>query len=198
MRVFLAIALLILPVQAFAQEVLGQSLIEGRNITIFADGTWEYADADAGGCRLVARNVEFCGDRALWESSTPPNNDVAASFRRDSRHYGQMIIEELGTVDGLTPAFMRDTVIENAALVIGRDAKEITIIDTYRTRVSGRSVETVVYAFNIDGLDVTYANGILTSPNRTMQLMTYAITDTFTDQHRDIHADFLSNIRIGK
>ena len=198
MRALAVILLACLPPVASAQEVLGQSVINGRDITIYADGTWEFASPGTSDCDQIARGVEFCGDNAIWESTTPPNNDIAATYRFDDRHYGQMIIEELGTEDGITQSYMRATVIENAAMVLGGTTKDVQVIETYPSRVAGRTAETVVYAFNIDGLDVVYANGIFTSPRRTMQLMTFAIGNRFTEMHRDLHDDFLAEITIAK
>lgn len=198
MRIFWALCLALTPTLGTAQEVLGQSMIDGRDITIYADGTWEFAARGTDACDLIARGVEFCGEAIGWETTTPPNNDIAATYRFDDRHYGQMIIEELGENEGLTADLMRGIVIDNAAAVLGTTAKDINVIETYRSRVSGQSIETIVYAFSIDGLDVVYANGIRTAPNRTMQLMTYSIGTTYTDRHRDLHEDFLSEIRIGK
>ena len=86
----------------------------------------------------------------------------------------------------------------HAAAVIGGSRNAIDIIETYRVRVGNQTIPTIVYAFQIDGLDVVYANGIRTSPNRTMQLMTFAIADEFTERHRDLHATFLSEIKISK
>lgn len=197
MRALLAL-LLTLAAPVAAQEVLGQLPLDDRTITVFDDGTWEYADIDPDDCQLIARDLSFCGDRDIWEETTPPNNDIAATFQYDTRHFGQMIIEELGTDDGLTAPFMRDVVIENAAVAINGTTDDVTVLETYRTQVSGQTSETIVYALKFDGLDVVYANGIVTAPNRTLQLMTFAIATEYTDKHRDLHEEFLSAIRIAK
>lgn len=197
-RLIAILCALLMAQSATAQEVLGRALIEGRNIAIFDDGTWEYTERGDDECDLIARNVSFCGENAGWEPSVPPNADVAATYRFDDRHYGQMIIEGLGTNDGLTAAAMRDIVIQNAAAVIGGTTKDIAVLETYLSRVSGQTLETIVYALAIDGLDVVYANGIFTSPDRTMQLMTFAIGTEFTARHRELHDEFLSEIRLLK
>ena len=189
---------LALPVFGHAQEVAGTTVIDGRDVTLFADGTWEYATRGEADCALIARNVEFCGENAGWSPTIPPNADIAATYRYDDRHYGQMIIEELGSRDGLTNENMMEIVIENAAAVIGVRAADIAVLDNYRVRVGSQTIPTIVYAFNIDGLDVVYANGIRTAPDRTMQLMTFSIGTEFTERHRDLHAAFLSEIRISK
>ena len=198
MRLISTCLLMTLPLFAQAQEVVGSSTVDGRDVALFADGTWEFAERGDAPCSLIARNVEFCGENAGWEATTPPNADIAATYRFDDRLYGQMIIEELGSRDGLTNEYMLEVVIDNAAAVIGGSRNAIDIIETYRVRVGNQTIPTIVYAFQIDGLDVVYANGIRTSPNRTMQLMTFAIADEFTERHRDLHATFLSEIKISK
>ncbi len=182
----------------FAQEVAGSTVIDGRDVTLYTDRTWEFASRGDGACTLVARNVEFCGENAGWSPTQPPNADIAATYRFDDRHYGQMIIEELGSRDGLITEYMMDVVIENAAAVIGGRAADVAVLETYTVRVGNQTIPTIVYAFNIDGLDVVYANGIRTAPNRTMQLMTFSVGTEYTERHRDLHQAFLSEIRISK
>ena len=198
MRWLAVLSLSALPALAQAQEVVGSSEVDGREVTLYADGTWEYDARGDSACTLVARNVEFCGENAGWEATTPPNADIAATFRYDDRHYGQMIIEEVGSADGLTNENMLDIVIDNAAAVIGGRRSDIEVLETYRVRVGNQTIPTIVYAFQVEGLDVIYANGIRTSPNRTMQLMTFAIGTEFTERHRALHETFLSEIRIEK
>ena len=192
------IVALALPSFVTAQEVVGSAVVDGRGATLYADGTWDFSERGDAECSEIARNVEFCGENAGWSYTTPPNADIAATYRFDDRHYGQMIIEELGSRDGLTNEYMLDVVIENAAAVIGGRTQDIAVLETYRVRVGNQTIPTIVYAFQIDGLDVVYANGIRTSPNRTMQLMTFSIGTDFTDRHRDLHEAFLSEIKISK
>jgi hypothetical protein len=198
MRLLATALIAALPGFVFAQEVAGTTVIDGREVTLYANGTWEFATRREGSCALIARNVEFCGENAGWEPTQPPNADIAATYRFDDRHYGQMIIEELGSRDGLTNEYMMDVVIENAAAVIGGRAADVAILENYRVRVGNQTIPTIVYAFNIDGLDVVYANGIRTAPNRTMQLMTFSIGTEYTERHRELHDAFLSEIRITK
>ena len=198
MRLLATALIAALPGFVFAQEVAGTTVIDGREVTLYANGTWEFATRREGSCALIARNVEFCGENAGWEPTQPPNADIAATYRFDDRHYGQMIIEELGSRDGLTNEYMMDVVIENAAAVIGGRAADVAILENYRVRVGNQTIPTIVYAFNIDGLDVVYANGIRTAPDRTMQLMTFSIGTEYTERHRELHDAFLSEIRITK
>jgi hypothetical protein len=196
-KLFLIVALL-LPAFGHAQEVLGRSIVEGRSITILADGTWEYADAADPTCDMIYRGVEFCGGAAGWQRTTPPNSEISASYRFDDRHYGQMIIEALGEDDGLTSKAMRQIVIQNAAAATGVLPSDIAVIDVHPSVFAGQDIETIVYTLDVEGVDVVFANAISTSPRQTMQLMTYAIGPEYTDQHRSLHEAFLSEIKLQK
>jgi hypothetical protein len=196
MKTLLLITALLLPAIGHAQEVLGRSIVEGRSITILADGTWEYTDAADPTCDSIYRGVEFCGGAAGWQRTTPPNAEISASYRFDDRHYGQMIIEALGEEDGLTSKAMRQIIIQNAAAATGVQPSDIAVIDVYPIVFAGREIETIVYTFDVEGLNVVFANAISTSPRRTMQLMTYAIGSEYTDQHRSLHETFLSEIKL--
>ena len=195
-RALLVIAAFLLPTLTYAQDVLGRSVVDGRNITIFADGTWDYDEASDAACALIARGVTFCGEAEGWQPTPPPTSEITASYRFDDRHYGQMIIETLGEEDGLTAKAMRQIVVQNAAAATGVSASDIAVLDIYPSEVSGNEIETIVYALDVDGLNVVFANGISTSPRQTMQLMTYAIGAQYTDRHRALHEDFLALIKV--
>lgn len=198
MRVCLIVLASLIASTAPAQEIIGRSIVDGRAIHILEDGTWAYAETVEGDCEAVTLNLQFCGSNAGWTPSPLPNPDITAAYRYDDRHYSQVITEELGVADGMTTAFMLDAVVQNAASLTGRRPEDIAVIDVYTSRAGSAPVETIVYAFDVDGLDVVYANSIYTSPNRTMQLMTYAIATEFTERHRSLHDSFLSNLRISK
>ena len=93
---------------------------------------------------------------------------------------------------------MRGAVIENAAATTGQQISDIVVIENFPSDINGVEARTVVYQFNIDGLEVVYANGIVTSERRTMQVMTFSINTTFTDQHRELHDEFLSHFQISQ
>ncbi|WP_342075802.1 hypothetical protein [Yoonia sp. SS1-5] len=179
-----------------AQEVIGRSVVDGRAIQILDDGTWRYARPTEGGCEDITGFLRFCGKNDGWSRTTIPNPDVAAAYRYDDRHYAQVISEELGSDDGMTAEFMRKVVVENAAGIVGLRVEDIPVLDVYPSEVDGQPIETIAYTFEIDGLNVVYANGIFSSPNRTMQLMTFAIGTKFSDRHRSLHEAFLSQLRM--
>ncbi|WP_322888962.1 MULTISPECIES: hypothetical protein [unclassified Yoonia] len=196
MRWFAVVILAILPSLASSQTVISRAMVDGRTVTLLDDGTWRFADRDDTGCDLIVQRVEFCGLADGWRNIPPQTAEITAAYRFDDRHYGQMIVEELGTVDGLTLHFMRDIVIENAAAAAAVRPSDVVVIDVFESRVSEIPVETIVYHVAINGLPVVFANAIYTSKNRTMQLITFSIGSQFTDMHRSLHDDFLAAIEI--
>ena len=62
MRLLATALIAALPGFVFAQEVAGTTVIDGREVTLYANGTWEFATRREGSCALIARNVEFCGE----------------------------------------------------------------------------------------------------------------------------------------
>lgn len=195
LAVFAAFCLAILAQSAIAQQVIGRSVVEGREIVILDNGKWVYADAVDGDCELLTDQLQFCGVGDGWTPTIPPSADVLATFRFDDRHYGQFIVEALGEDDGLTREVMLDAVVQNAAAATGQRLSDISVIEVYDTPILGRDAVTIVYGLNFNGLDVIYANGISTSPMRTMQVMTYSIGNSFTDKHRALHDTFLAQLK---
>jgi len=180
---------------ASAQQAIGRSVVEGREIVILDNGKWVYSDAIDGECELLNSDLQFCGVGAGWTPTIPPSADVLATYRFDDRHYGQLIVEGLGENDGMTQEFMLDAVVQNAAAATGQRASDILIYEVYETPILGEEAVTIVYGLKFNGLDVVYANGISTSPTRTMQVMTYAIGKGFTDMHRTLQDEFLSQFK---
>ena len=56
----------------------------------------------------------------------------------------------------------------------------------------------MIYAVNINGLDVVFANSVFVEPKRVMQIMTYAIGDEYTPQHAGYQADLLASTKLSE
>lgn len=126
---------------------------------------------------------------------TPIGPEIAAAYRFDDLHYGQILAENIGSDHGFDMAFMRAAVLENAAAVSDGMASDIPVLDVRRAEVDGMEAETVVYSPKLTNVSAVYANTILILPQRTFQMMTYSIGSQFTDKHQKLHADFLEYIR---
>ena len=188
-------ALLAGPVMA--QSVVGRALVNGQVALLFDNGTWSYEpQGDAGavtGCATITPRVQFCGQSLGWMSSTPASPEINAAYRIDARTYAQYLIEDLGTDDGLTAAYMRDVVLQNAQMVTGFPAEVIDVQPVTMGKLTG---DMVTYRIKFNGVDVVYVNSIFLEPKAVMQIMTYAVGAEFTPEHGAIHADFLKNTKL--
>ena len=179
------------PAPAAAQAVVGKALVEGKSVLLFDDRTWGYEDATSD-CQTLTAKLDFCGAGLGWKGSAKPTPDVLAAFRLNSTTYANFIYEDLGTANGLTVDGVRDILLQ---IVQGQTGSIPTVIETSSDKVGNLSAETVVYAFKVSGLDVVYANTFVLGANSLLQAQTYELTTTYTDTHRQVHADFLAAIR---
>ncbi|MDP3196516.1 hypothetical protein [Tabrizicola sp.] len=192
-------ACLALPGLAFAQSAVGKAVVGGKTVTLFDDGTWKYSDAvnpsTPAACKDVTPTVQFCGGALGWVTTPPASPEINAAYRIDARHYAQYLIEDLGSDDGLTPEFMRQVVLDNAQMATGNTPE---VIDVQPVTLGALTGDTVVYKARINGLDVVFANSVFVQPKRVMQIMTYAIANTYSPQHAAYQADFLSNTKLAE
>ncbi len=178
---------------ASAQSAVGRALVDGKVVTLFDNGTWKHAGAAAtvdNGCVDITPEVQFCNATLGWATTTAASPEINAAFRIDDRHYAQFLIEKLGSDDGLTADFMRKAVIMNAQDVTGSEPEVIDIVPVSLGALNG---DTVVYRVTFDGIDIVFSNSLFTTPKRTFQIMTYAISSEYTLQHAEYQADLLSN-----
>lgn len=194
-RLILALALL-LPGPGVAQEVVGQAIVDGRIVDLYDDQSWAYATEAEPGCRSVTARVQFCGAAETWMPIELDNADVAAGFRHDDRHYAQFIIEQIGTDDGLSGEVMRQIVIDNAASASGRAPSAIPVLEVTDVRLADQDTQTMVYIADIDGFSFVFANTIYLDTDFSMQVISFAVADSFTDKHRALHADLLTGTEV--
>jgi hypothetical protein len=190
------LAFLSLAPAAMAQTIVGTALIGGKKVELLSNNTWRYEGAVKGECQSLGLGLSFCGSTDIWKPTTPPNDATAAQYHFDDRHYGQFIVEGLGSDDGMTKDFMREAVITNGATATGVRATDIPVLAVFDTEVDGKPSETVIYAMNFDGLDVVFANSITILPKRSFQSITFAIGTDYSDRHKELNDELLSLIKI--
>ncbi len=174
-------------------QAVGEALVDGRRVTLFADGTWTWASTS--GCAAIAPKVEFCSTDPAWRPSPPPNSVVTAAFWHDDRNYGQFIAEGLGLADGLTMEGFRDLVLQGTEATTGSKPVVMSLEDS---TVSNLPAETMTYAINIHGMSAVFANTMVLTDHLTLQVQTYMIgrPEDFGDAARKLHTDFVAATRI--
>ncbi len=199
LRALILLAALLFPAQAFAQAAVGKAIVGGKTVTLFDDGTWEFADGATAAkpvtCDTVTPTVQFCSSALGWTTSPPASPEINAAYRIDARHYAQFLIEDLGSDDGLTAEFMRQVVLDNAKMATGNTPE---VIDVQPVGLGALTGDTVIYRAKINGLDVVFANSVFVEPKRVMQIMTYAIASEYTAQHAGYQAEFLTNTKLAE
>lgn len=182
------------PTSGLAESPVGEAIVAGKRVTLFSDGTWQYKETGLTDCKTVTKRITFCPADPAWQPSPPQTPSIAAAFRHDDRKFGQYVVEELGTADGLTMNTLREAVLSIARNATGA---EPAIIMTTETRVSDLPAETVVYAVSYGDVAVVFSNTLLLTDKIAAQIQTYEVgTSDYTDAHRKTHDDFVSATRI--
>jgi hypothetical protein len=194
-RIGVTVTLCLLSGAVLAQELVGKALVDGREVELFSDQTWRFSGTPEENCKTLSTRLSFCGDSTRWQTSAKPTPDVIAAYRHDSISYGQFIIEDLGTDQGLTMSSVRKFILDFAGQVSGEPP---VIISTEPITLGGLLGETIVYSFTISGLRTVYSNTVLLGKDTLLQAITYQLTDGFTDEHKALHDEFIAATRLAK
>lgn len=197
LAILATIACVTLPVSASAQSIVGASMIDGKAVQLFSDGTWAFVEMPKPRCYAIAKTVEFCPAEIGYENVEIGNHpQVDALFKLDDRQYAMFIGEELGRADGVSPEFVFRTTLEHVARMSGKGFTDIPVTNAYPQEIAGRPAETITYTATINGLNVVYFNTVLVEDHLTLQSISYYVADVPTDAHRDQHDVFLTAISI--
>ncbi len=200
MRLILATIMTLAAFPALAQSanVVGNAVVDGKRVELLSDRSWRYAETAQGnaGCQALNQVLQLCNLDPGWASLDTTGTEFIRQFRLTARNYGGIIYEELGSDDGLTLEFMRNAVIENAAMFTGVPASEIPVLDVATVSVGENTGERVVYGAKYNGLDIIYQNTILNAPNHNIQVVVWSVGKTLTDDALASNAAFLDAIDI--
>jgi hypothetical protein len=178
-----------------AQSIVGTGLVDGKKIEIYNDFSWDYVGDDKGKCKSAGKGVLFCGSSSIWKP-TDLGSEITAGYRYNDRTYAMIIVEDLGIQDGMTSEFMRKAIIENAATGAGVEAKDIIILSADESLFDNKESNRMVYATNIDGLDIIYTNTISIEEYRTLQMITMDISSEYSEEKSNFHDKFLELVKI--
>ncbi|MEM7722285.1 MAG: hypothetical protein AAF376_07910 [Pseudomonadota bacterium] len=201
-RCLLALAVILAAPSATAQEPIGRAVIDGREVVLYSDFSWDFAsadEADASDCTFVDHPISFCGDTSVFVPVRDSGNpDVDAMFRVSDRLFAMLIVEDFGRDVGVTEEALTQIVIENLASAAGVSTADIRILETEDARVSNTNRPSIVYGGELDGVSIVYANTLVVEADHSAQLITYSIGSTYSDAHRRVNERFLQAIRIAK
>jgi hypothetical protein len=125
-----------------------------------------------------------------------PSNEITTAYRYDDRHYAVFVIEELGSDDGITLDFMRNTALDRMASESGVKSSQVEVLENTSSKVGKKDSTLVVYRGKISGIYVVYANTIVIESKQVYQLITYSIGNDFSSNDRHVHDDLISRIRL--
>ena len=189
--IVLVLSLCLCSPAALAQTVIGTAIVEGRTVSIFDNGTWAYTEPLPPNCIQIAARLTFCPEQGRWSPRQPANADIAAAFSYDDQHFAQFILENIGARQGVNLNAMRQNTLQFAAVATGQRPQDIAVISATPTMVSGVPAETPVYTLKFQGIDVVYSNTYAIGTDLTVQIMTWAVTDQHTDQHKALTDEVL-------
>lgn len=180
---------------ALAQSVVGTSVVDGKVVALYSDGTWRAAgDTATSGCTDLSAGMQFCPTDPKWQRIRASTPQVDATFQYDDRHYGQFVVEEIGKADGLTAEGLREAVLTNAE---GASGKPAAVLDVTPSEVAGLPAETMTYVVEFQGTQFVFATTTVLTDHLTAQIQTWQLGGApYTETHRKLHADFLTATRV--
>ena len=189
---------LVLSSASEAQNQVGRTIVDGRDVLLFSDQTWRFADTgNTSACQFSSGPLTFCGAPSIWRMMPDSGNpDIDALYQLNEQTFGMIILEGLGRAAGMTPENFQSVVLGNFAMRIGVDRAQVPVLEVADLDVDGRPLRTIVYSGSVDGLPLVFANTFLLLDNHNAQLITYSIGQVYSDAHRAAHLQFLSEISI--
>lgn len=183
------------PGGAQTQTMVGKAVVDGKTVTLYSDKSWSFDEASdaAPGCLSITPKLSFCGDPKVWVRIPPQSPVINAAFRLNASTYAQQIVENIGTSAGLSPDFLKDAVLQFAKTVSGSPP---VVLGVEPAEFQGKTLETLIYQFTMNGVPVVFANTIYMSEQTAAQIITYEVSSTYTDAHKQAHAEFLADTRI--
>lgn len=142
-------------------------------------------------CDQISVHVSVCSDAINW-NPTPPRGHAAAEFRGPNGFYGQIIIEQAGSDNGLTAANAVDVALKHARNM--NNGKQVNVL------LRGKNSETfnreiVVFETMIEGIPFIFANSVTVGRTETVQIVTWRVNDTLAEEDRSRHIEFGNVVR---
>jgi hypothetical protein len=187
------------PGQSLGQdvEVVGTAIVRGQRVELLSDQTWRLAETvpKNAECAPIRAGLVFCGSPLEWWPTSVAGSDFTRVFKHDSRTYGGIIFEELGTNDGLTIDGYRSLILSNFADGVRVPPEDIPVALSEPISILGKNGEIAVYGGRVEGLTMIFANSFYVGPDHSFQIVTWNIETNFTDEHAALHESFVAAVR---
>jgi hypothetical protein len=176
-------------------ETVGTAIVNGRPVLLDSNGTWTYKDAAAGPsqCDRV-ENVDVCLRAIGWERGQP-SGAMRAVYNRGQKYYFGLIVEPTGSKDGFTNEFMRTAILTNAGRAAGVGPADVPVLDVGADAGGIKDLNSLDYLAKISNTTFVFRNFYKIYPDRTVQLVFWAIGDRVTDEFRKDSETALTRIK---
>lgn len=176
-----------------AQNVVGTTVVDGREVTLYQDQTWAFKQASTEKCEQLTKFLNFCGDPFVWRKNPPPNQAILAQYTPDPQLYLQYIPENVGSNAGINYDIFRQGILRYAGNASGVTAKSVPVLLSGNVVVSGLEGKTLVYIINVSGMKVVFQNTMIIQDDWALQIQTYETGVTnLTEKHKKHHADSIA------
>lgn len=179
---------------ATAQTILGKSLIDGRSVVLFSDGTWEFETLSEGNaCKALSKILQFCGEPTFWVPQPKPNPLVAGFYRHSATEYLMLVPEQVGSDNALTAEAFLASVIQNAASGAGVSTDDVVVSENYLAPFQEGVLPTIGYSVTIAGTPYSYLTSIYLGRKNSLQILTFIAGETeIIQEHRAFHEEALT------
>lgn len=196
-RLFLIATLCGAALPALAQSVVGVAVVNGKKVELLDNNTWRYKlaqfDAD---CPVLELDVSFCHSATSWKTTKNTNPDASAMYRWSDRTYGMFIIEGVGASQGINPDYMVETVLSYPAAEQGIDASQVPVLGLEDVTVDEVDGQTLVYSAVLNSIPVIFMNSILIQDTRTVQIVSFSLSDRVTEEQTIAHQALVENSKL--
>jgi hypothetical protein len=191
-----ATTLLPIAASAVAEEIVGEAIVDGARVELLADGTWREVPLTAEGCTRIEGPVSFCGDLDDWgEVLLSDDQEVDVLHVMPSGTTIGMMVEMEADIDpAISPRAF-------ALLTMGFAAEpeeiDFEVVSERAATIHGwRTSSIVVSPQPNGGSGTTVITPLLFEDGGFLAVFTFGDSDKPASEYQDVHADFLSEIRI--
>jgi len=183
-------------VPALAADEIGRVQVDGNEIIIYDDNSWEYSGDQVSApdnCTVVASDVlpvSVCLDPDQWQLANLNGAEEHGFQNKNYDMYVLMITEK--EVIEMEP--LKNAILTNAQKAA--KLNKVTTLEDEQVSVSGHPFGHIVYRTTVDGIDVTYSNHYTNFPGKgSLQIVSFAGSGQF-DEVRPIINEVVAGISV--